>query len=127
MQRQEYAKWGVPEKALLRTLLLIEILSKMHLASFKLRVPNKYNLPLSNRLPETKEGNKARSERTVALVQNIGVEDPDPKSIAIRRTSSGPMNSTSLHTFCFLGRKIEADDNCCDLDPSFSVIWVDNP
>ncbi|HEV8711767.1 MAG TPA: hypothetical protein VGX03_02940 [Candidatus Binatia bacterium] len=92
-------------------------------------VENQYRFVLTRNdsSPPTNTG----SERTLELVDNSGVDDPDSKPVSTNLTFTGltstnGVNGTSTHTFRFLGRKVQAGDTTAAvLDSSLSVICVD--
>jgi hypothetical protein len=94
-----------------------------------LDVENKYRFVLSrnDNNPFTNTG----SERTVELVDNNGVNDPDTKPVATTRHFAGIRDDngvagTATHTFYFLGRMFDSSmaDGRVE-DASLSVICVD--
>jgi hypothetical protein len=92
-------------------------------------VENQYRFVLTrnNTDPATDSG----SERTLELVDNDGVNDPNSKPVSTTQNFTGLTNNngvdgTGTHTFYFLGRKVQAVDANADvLDASLSVICVD--
>ena len=88
-----------------------------------------FALSLNNANPITNTG----SERTLELVDNAGIEDPDSKPVSTTQhynglTKTNGYNGGGSHTFYFLGRKEAVGTLNADvLDASLSVSCVHTP
>lgn len=94
-------------------------------------VENQYRFVLTRNT--TAPAMNTGSERLLELVDNSGIQDPDSKPVRttlhfIGLTSTNGTAGTGLHTFFFLGQKVQAaDTNATVQDASLSVICVPTP